>query len=185
MWKTFISLWKNIFNYSGTASRKEFWLGSIMNIIAMYVGLLPIAILFLLLNTFGVLHLISPIAFSIIYICIFLLPLLSLYVRRANDVGLKKFDIWLVAVAVPAAGAMIIAMYPPKTKVLYKGVAWCYRCMAIGFGFYIYSGFIGSMVLGSIDAAAPFVGIGLALATISMIIGAIIVKVNQERNRNN
>jgi uncharacterized membrane protein YhaH (DUF805 family) len=37
MWKTFISLWKNIFNYSGTASRKEFWLGSIMNIIAMYV----------------------------------------------------------------------------------------------------------------------------------------------------
>ena len=71
MWKTFISLWKNIFNYSGTASRKEFWLGSIMNIIAMYVGLLPIAILFLLLNTFGVLHLISPIAFSIIYMYIF------------------------------------------------------------------------------------------------------------------
>ena len=99
--------------------------------------------------------------------------------------GLKKFDIWLVAVAVPAAGAMIIAMYPPKTKVLYKGVAWCYRCIAIGFGFFIYGGFIETMFLGSVEVATPFVGIGLALATISLIIGAIIVKVNQERNRNN
>ena len=42
MWKAFVSLWKNIFNYKGKSGRKEFWLGIVMNIIMMYAGLIPV-----------------------------------------------------------------------------------------------------------------------------------------------
>ena len=181
MWKAFVSLWKNIFNYSGTTDRKDFWLGSIMNIVAMYVGLVPIAIILLLLKMLGLIHLISPTLFSVVYILIFMIPLFSLYVRRANSVGLKIGDALLVAVATPVVGAMAIGLYPPGCKVVSGGVSWCYRCVAIGFGLFFY----GGLILGPSDAALPVVGAGLGLATLSMVIGAIIVKIVEKRNNGN
>ena len=126
MWKAFLSLWKNIFNYSEKAGIKEFWLGSVANIIAMYVALIPVAIIILLLKPLDLIKDISPIVLSAIHIGVFLVPLISLYVRRANDVGLKKFDILLTAVAVPAVGAMIIGLYPSNSGALYKGLSWCF-----------------------------------------------------------
>ena len=185
MWKSFISLWKNIFNYTGKASRKDFWLGSIAEIIFMYLLLIPFALIVLPLRYMGFEITLSPLLFSIIHIGICVVPLLSLYVRRANDVGLKKFDIFLVAVAVPAVGAMFLGLVPPKCKILYRGLSWTYRCFALGIGFCLYASFIGPFILGSIDAAAPMVGIGLVLTAFSMIIGAIIVKINAYRNGNN
>ena len=180
MWRAFISLWKNIFNYTGKSSRKEFWLGSIAEIIFMYLLLIPYALVVVPLRYMGVEIILSPILCSIIHIGVCIIPLVSLYARRANDVGLGKFDIWLVAVAVPAVGAIIISMFPPQSNVLCKRIAWCYRCLAIGFGFFFYGGLISSIFFGSFDALFPVVEIGLALMTLSMIIGAIIVKDNQK-----
>ena len=41
MFKSWISMWKNAFNYTGTATRKDYWLALIMNVIVMYIGAIP------------------------------------------------------------------------------------------------------------------------------------------------
>ena len=174
MWSSFVSLWKNIFNYSGKTGRKDFWLGSIMDIIFMYVLLIPFAAIIYILNLVGLAFLISPIVWSVLYIGACLLPLISLYVRRANDLGMKKFDIFLVAVATPVVGAMVVGAISGGVSTS-RGLPWYMRGMLFGFGVYIYVGFIG-VVLNMMGALAPVVGIGMLLVVICMFRVAFVAK---------
>ena len=89
--------------------------------------------------------------------------------------GLKACDILLAAVAVPVVGAMVIGLYPSNCKVVNKGVAWCYRCFAIGIGLSLYGGQVGMIGLCSMDAMVPIVGIGLGLAAVSMLVGVFFI----------
>ena len=178
MWRSFVSLWKNIFDYKGVACRKEFWLGSVANIIAMYVGLIPAVTIIKLIEITGLVKVVSPGVFAAVYICIFMVPLFSLYVRRANDVGMKKYDTLLAAVAVPVVGAMVIGACPPEHNVPDKRLSWCYRALAVGIGMYLYGGFIGAGFYGSVEAMGSVIIAGLLLAVCSAVVGAVIVMKN-------
>ena len=79
MWKAFLSLWKNIFNYKGVSTRKEFWLGALSQIIFMYIAVVPYALLL------RVVTIPSPVFLAVFFILMGV-PLISLFVRRANDV---------------------------------------------------------------------------------------------------
>lgn len=167
MWKAFLSLWKNIFNYKGVSTRKEFWLGALSQIIFMYIAVVPCALLL------RVVTIPLPVFFTVFF-TIMGVPLISLFVRRANDIKLTAIDILLVAFFVPVVGAMIIGMYPSLNEQQGKTVLpWCFRGVIVGIGLFVYGGFGGIVFLGSPDATLPIVGTGLILATVSMIVGAI------------
>jgi uncharacterized membrane protein YhaH (DUF805 family) len=61
MIKAYNSMWKNIYNLSGTVTVREFWLACAGNIIAMYIALIPAAIIMLLAKLIGIGTLIIPI----------------------------------------------------------------------------------------------------------------------------
>ena len=180
MWKAFVSLWKNIFNYKGKSGRKEFWLGIVMNVIMMYAGLIPVAILFLALNSLGLLFLISPVVFSCIYSAVFVLPLISLYIRRANDTGLRIVSSVLIALAVPVVGSLIVGLWPSNSGSAPVKLPWSIWGVMLGIALYIYGGLGGTLIFGSVSAASPLVMLGVALMTISIIVGAIIVKLKEK-----
>ena len=45
MIKPWIKMWKNTFNYKGTATRKEYWITLLLNILYMYVFIIPYALI--------------------------------------------------------------------------------------------------------------------------------------------
>ena len=174
MWKAFKSLWKNVFNFKGKASRKEFWLGSIAEIVFMYLLFIPTALIVVPLRYSGVDIASFVTVWCVIHIGGCLLPLVSLYVRRANDVGLGVFDTIFTAIVVPCAGAMFIGILPSCHTAFFKGSPMCVRGFALGIGIFVYSCFISTLILDSINSMLPFAGIGLGLMTVSMVTGAIL-----------
>ncbi len=165
MFKCFGILWKNIFNYTGRASKREFWLGSIAQMIFMYILALPV----------GLLAAVTSIPVSLLItllLVIIFLPLISLYVRRANDVGLSILDTVITAVCVPVVGAMIVGMINSKEQ--YNGdshLSAVLRGIMLGMGLFIYGGFFGIVLFSSPGAFLPVVGLGLGLSTVSLIVG--------------
>ena len=173
IWNLFITLWKNTFNFKGKTGRKEFWLSCVIEIVFMYLLLIPFAIIASILRSMEV----DLEAFSTLFIIIELgitfLPLFSLYVRRANDVGLKKFDIFCIAVFIPVVPAMFMSLFPSDYNPSKKGLGLCLLGVMLGIGINIYSGFICTLCLNSIEKATPFVTVGLIISTISLIAGGI------------
>lgn len=77
----FISFWKNIFNYKGTASRKEYWYAQLSTIIIEI--LLYICCIIFSKTPDAVLAIFAyPLIF---YPFIAIIPMLSLIVRRLHD----------------------------------------------------------------------------------------------------
>ena len=101
MIKLFISLWKNVFNLNGTVGRKEFWISCIVGVLSMFLFMVP----------FTLIDAIWPIMSEVICsICI--VPLISLYIRRANDIGIKK-NTWIyIAAIIPLLGMMVVLFFP-------------------------------------------------------------------------
>ena len=165
MWNAFLLLWKNIFNYTGKSSRKEFWLGAIMNVIAMYVGVFPLAAVMLLLKALGIIPLFELVIGA--YMVAFILPMVSLSVRRANDAGFKVTDKVILLGLLPGLGVIIIALYPSNS--VNNGMNWFARIALLGLSIYVYGGIIATALFG-VEAAAPFAYVGITTILIDMIV---------------
>ena len=140
----------------------------------MYLLLIPYAVIASVLRSMGVDLSAFSTMFIIIDIGISILPLFSLYVRRANDVGLKKFDTLCVAVFIPIVPAMIMSLFPSDSNPSKKGLGLCLLGVMLGIGINIYSSLICTLCLNSVEAATPYVIVGLALATASLLVGGFI-----------
>lgn len=164
MLKAWLNVWKNIFNYKGIVSRKEYWLACIMNVLAMYVFMVPYA---LILSTF-------PISADVcigVFITVFLLPMVSLYFRRANDANWHLLTAIFMALVCPIISGLIVGAFPS----IPKGAPWprfysiTSKLFALSFGLFFYGGVLGVILYGD-PTAMPFLCVaGLLLGTATLI----------------
>ncbi|MBQ7986216.1 MAG: hypothetical protein IJ304_03000 [Clostridia bacterium] len=171
MWNAFKAMWKNVFNYSGTVGVKEFWLACVAEVIFMYFLLVPLAIIIIPLQLIGIPIIISAELFSALYICVCLVPLISLYARRMNDVGLTKGGIIYVAITIPIVAAMITSTFPSESM---KGckLPWFGHFIIVGMGMGIYASIFYAFFP---VVSGLLMGTGLVLASIPIVIGAFFV----------
>ena len=167
MVKSFLLLWKNIFNYTGRCGRKDYWLGLIANVIFMYIAAIPYALITAFLGV--------PLPVMVtLFLIIIHLPALSAYVRRANDINMKLGDILLVGLAVPLIGAIIVGMIGSLANDGKKNpFAWLLRMILIGMGMFFYGSLLGIVVFGTPEAFLPVVATGLGIMTVCIIAGFI------------
>ena len=167
MVKSFLLLWKNIFNYTGRCGRKDYWLGLIANVIFMYIAAIPYALITAFLGV--------PLPVMVtLFLIIIHLPALSAYVRRANDINMKLGDMLLVGLAVPLIGAIIVGMIGSLANDGKKyPFAWLLRMILIGMGMFFYGGLLGIVVFGTPEAFLPVVATGLGIMTVCIITGFI------------
>lgn len=171
--KTLKHLWRNIFNFHGTAGRGEFFRSLLVNIIAMYVMMIPFmvvcAVIFYAIAAVGVGAAAGKVlagGAAVIYIGIFMIPLLSLLVRRMRDSGFSMKLLVLLLIAIPVLGFLLIGMMKKSER------AYCwlskigYTLFVGGFGTGMWavtlSGVTGNLMLAE--------GLG-TLGVVSMVIG--------------
>ena len=137
MLKAWLNTWKNIFNYSGTVSRKEYWLACFMHVSAMFVFVIPYALIMRNL----------PISVEIVIVSFFILflpPAVALYFRRANDANWKALTAVFMALGCPILSGLVVGAFPSVPK----GVAWprfysiTSKLFALGYGLFFYGGFL-------------------------------------------
>lgn len=111
--RTFTHMWKHIFDYKGTASRKEYWIP-----FAIHVGIGAVAGLFAILAIVG-----SRIGFAkavnvictvlaiilTIYLIVSVVPWISLTVRRLHDTG--KSGWWTFLLLAVGIGTIILLFF--------------------------------------------------------------------------
>lgn len=87
--KCYIGGWRNIFNYKGCASRKEFWVFILVNL--MFFNLYSTITGMLTLTGSGLvdvlLFLSTVYSLQLLFISILIIPVMSLGVRRMHDIG--------------------------------------------------------------------------------------------------
>lgn len=113
MIKAFLSMWKNTLNFSGSTSIREYWLALAANVIMMYVGIIPIGLLFTFVRVIGFVDYLDKGTAAVVlmvYILIFFVPIIAMTVRRMRDTGFSWCPLVLLAVGVPALGIMIIGI---------------------------------------------------------------------------
>lgn len=164
MLKTWLNTWKNIFNYSGTVSRKEYWLACIMNVPAMFIFVIPYA---LIMSNFQISVEICVVSFF----TIFLTPAVALYFRRANDANWNALTALFMALGCPILSGLIVGMFPSVPK----GVAWprfysiTGKLFATSYGLFFYGGILGGIFYGDPTAMPLLCGAGLLLGTATLI----------------
>jgi len=170
MIKALVSLWKNIFNYSGTASRKDYWLGITANVILMYILIVPIALIFRFVPF------ITPDALAIVYIILIHLPVYSIYVRRARDAGWSKSALIWVTVCLPVFSGIVIGFLGTGSKLVTQKNPYSIflKLICVGIGLFVYSSFASIFLFGTPEALSPITCAGLLLSTISIIVGYIV-----------
>ena len=164
MLKNWLNIWKNIFNYSGTVSQKEYWLACIMNVPAMYIFIIPYA---LIMRNFPI-----PLEVIIVsFFVIFLAPSIALYFRRANDANWKALTALFMALGCPILSGLIVGAFPSVPK----GVAWprfysiIGKLFAASYGLFFYGGVLGIIFYGDPVAIPLLPGAGLLLGTATLI----------------
>lgn len=87
--RCYISGWRNTFNYRGCASRKDFWIFILVNL--MILNLYSAITGMLTLTGSGIvdvlLFLSMGFSLQLLFICILIIPVMSLGVRRMHDIG--------------------------------------------------------------------------------------------------
>lgn len=87
--RCYISGWRNIFNYRGYASRKDFWVFIFVNL--MFLNFYSAITGVLTLTGSGIVDVLMflSMGFSLqlLFICILIIPVMSLGVRRMHDIG--------------------------------------------------------------------------------------------------
>lgn len=130
MFKLWLNMWKNIFNFTEKATRKEFWIAAILNNVFIFIFVFPYG---LILRNFDF---ISPIAAFVVMMVAFHLPLPALFFRRANDVGWKKITSVFLAIFLPAISAFLVGILPTGySQRLTRDRIIVFKVMAIGFSF--------------------------------------------------
>ncbi|WP_293793355.1 DUF805 domain-containing protein [uncultured Pantoea sp.] len=87
--RCYIGGWRNIFNHKGCASRKEFWVFILVNLLALNLYLAITGMLTLTGSGIVDVLLFLSMGFSLqlLFICILIIPDMSLGVRRMHDIG--------------------------------------------------------------------------------------------------
>ncbi len=100
MVKNFKLFWLRMFDWTGTSSRREFWLGVLGNALIMLILLvLLIVSLTCFQNPINVFSLIMIFLFS--FFCLIeLLPSVSLIIRRMHDIGISGYYIWVLFIPI-------------------------------------------------------------------------------------
>lgn len=107
MIKAFVSTWKNIFNYTGKATIREYWLGLLGSLIAMYLSIIPLAGLVFLSGFPSSSGILMPLAICSV---LFLLPTASLTVRRIRDSGFNMSVMIASAILIPVFGMIAVGL---------------------------------------------------------------------------
>jgi len=117
MFATFKSLWKNMFNFSGTTSVREFWAAILINTVIMCVGILPASLVFSLVSlcflpdaVFGF----GSFIFGLLYVICFHIPIIALTIRRIRDSGYSWILSLLLIAFVPIFGLIIVGLLRKK-----------------------------------------------------------------------
>ena len=137
MIKAWLSMWKNAFNFSGTATRKEYWLALIMNYFVILVGTIPYALLLKLVIT----DLSSVAVMSVLYVIALSIPAVSLYFRRARHAGWTLRTTLFCTVLLPGFSPLLVGVITSKL-IVPKSLGIPLRVMAVGFGLALYSVFL-------------------------------------------
>lgn len=174
MVKAWLKLWRNTFNYTGTATCREYWLGLIMNVIAMYVGVLPCALLIKLVGNIDVL--------IIAYIVFMQLPAFSIYFRRARGAGWKMGTAVYLAIVTPGISGLIVGMIT-QPVVVSKGQSLMLKLCALGFGLFFYGGVLGGILYGDPTAIPALPSAGIALIGIILIWNWVMQKILKRKAR--
>ncbi|MDH6112409.1 uncharacterized membrane protein YhaH (DUF805 family) [Kitasatospora sp. MAP12-15] len=93
----YLAVLKNYAGFSGRARRKEYWMFTLFNTIAMVVAEIIDAVL----GTTGII--------TGIYVLAVLLPMLAVAVRRLHDTGRSGW--WLLIGAIPFIGGIILLVF--------------------------------------------------------------------------
>ena len=164
MFKAWINMWKNTFNYTATVTLKNYWLALIMNVISMYVGIVPFALISKLFTS-------DAILVATIYLIVVHLPALSLYFRRANDANWRITTSIFMAIGCPILSGIIVGAFPSKPK----GELWprfysiTGKLFALSFGIFFYGGLLGALLYGDPTSIPWLCGGGLLLGTGTLI----------------
>ncbi len=165
MINAWFELWKNTFNYKGKMTRKSYWLALITNLIAMYVFVVPYA---LILRNFT-----TNILIVIPYLVIIHLPVISAYFRRANDAGFHVVTTIYLVLVIPIISGLFVGIFP-SVRSIDKGRGILGKLLALGFGLFLYGGFLGILIYDD-PSALPYLPIsGLIINSLSLIIYGII-----------
>ncbi|MCM3617018.1 DUF805 domain-containing protein [Sutcliffiella horikoshii] len=92
---------RNYFNFSGRARRKEYWIFTIVNFLIFW------SVLYLLDIT--VPSDLVAIIFASVFLLVTLIPSLSVMIRRLHDIG--KSGWWYFIVLIPIAGAITLFVF--------------------------------------------------------------------------
>lgn len=143
MLKAWLNMWRNMFNYTGTSSQKEYWLACILNLPAMFIFVIPFA---LILRNFPI----SPEVAIALFLIVFHIPTLSLYFRRANDANWKALTALYMAFICPIISGLIVGAFPsiPKGTVWPRFYSITSKLFALSFGVFFYGGVLGILLFG-------------------------------------
>ena len=164
MLKAWFNIWKNIFNYRGIVSRKEYWLANIMNVLVMYVFVIPYALIFRVLTLSVEICVVS-------FFIIFFTPVISLYFRRANDANWSVPTAVFMALGCPVVSGIIVGIFPsvPKGTPQPRFYSIIGKLFALSFGPFFYGGVLGMLLYGDPTAIPLLCGAGLLLGTATLI----------------
>lgn len=164
MLKIWLNTWKNIFNYRGTVTRKEYWLACIMNVPAMFVFAIPYALI--------IRNIPIPVDICIVpFFIIFLAPAVALYFRRANDANWKVLTALIMALGCPIISGLVVGVFPSVPK----GAAWprfysiIGKLFALSFILFFYGGALGIIIYGDPTAVPLLCSAGLFLGAATLI----------------
>ena len=101
--------WRKYFDFSGRASRREYWMFTLVHTVILLAGiLLGVGIPFLFPNNFTLMLVAFFPLFWGAYMIAALLPGIAVTVRRLHDVG--KSGAWIWAAAIPVMGLWVIVL---------------------------------------------------------------------------
>lgn len=159
MIKAWLDLWKNIFCYTGTVSRKEYWLALAANVIFMYLCVIPCALIVKCFTD-------DWLSFTVVYLIVVHLPVFSLYVRRARGAGWGIGGTLFYALVLPVISGLAVGIL--SSVPVSRGRSIAARLFAISFALFFYGGVLGILINDDPVSipALPMAGLALASATL-------------------
>ncbi len=93
----YLNFWRNYFNFSGRASRRDYWMTVLINFGATLILALIAAT-------------IHPLTFLYyLYLVACILPMISLAIRRLHDIGRSGW--WVLIDLIPIVGSLILLVW--------------------------------------------------------------------------
>ena len=131
MIKSWLDMWKNIFNYKGTVSRRDYWLALVANVIFMYAAAIPYALIAKCITD-------NVTLVIVIFLIAVHLPVFALYSRRARSAGWSVFTTIYLTVTIPVLSGLLVG-FISDCKAVGKGQGFMLKIFALSFALWFYS----------------------------------------------